>query len=176
MRISKTRPLKLPTRPARVRAESKVLWNEARSVHSANFFTIGYEGCPTDKLIQRLLDVGVRSVIDVRHVPVSMFRPDLSKKNFRTLLAENDIDYLHAPKLGLPKDIRIKAVHTGTRQTLWDWYDKWVVEDFLSRDLHWFLNVEHPVAMLCVESDPEECHRHRLFCALERVGLNGYDL
>jgi len=37
------RPLKLPSRPARVRAESKALWNEARSVTQADFFTVGYE-------------------------------------------------------------------------------------------------------------------------------------
>ncbi len=176
MKVKRNRPLKLPSRPARVRAESKILWNEGRSTETADFFTIGYEGCPTDKLIERLLSAGVRSMIDVRHTPISMYRPDLSKKNFQRILLENGIDYLHVPQLGIPKDIRIKAIHSGTRQTIWDWYDKWVVEKFIARDLHWFLNIEHPVAMLCVESDPEECHRHRLSNALERIGLGGYDL
>jgi hypothetical protein len=30
--------------------------------------------------------------------------------------------------------------------------------------------------MMCMEADPVECHRHRLFLALEKQGLRGFDL
>lgn len=170
------RPLKLPTRPARVRIESKYLWNEARSAEAANFFTVGYEGRPTTSLIALMRDTGIRSILDIRHSPVSMYRPDVSKKNLQKTIEDAGLIYLHVPELGVPRDIRAKAVDSGTRDTIWDWYDRWVVERYLSKNLHWFLNVEHPVAMLCVEADPTECHRHRLFNALERLGLRGFDL
>jgi hypothetical protein len=40
-----------------------------------------------------------------------------------------------------------------------------------------FMNgFEHPVALMCTEIDPHECHRHRLSLALEGMGLNGFDL
>ena len=86
------------------------------------------------------------------------------------------MEYLHAPECGVPKDIRGKAMVTGTREAIWEWYDSNVVNRLFEFNLHWFMNLEHPVAMMCVEHDPEECHRHRIFMALEKNGLRGYDL
>ena len=77
---------------------------------------------------------------------------------------------------GVPRDVRAKAIDSGTRETIWDWYDECVVGKCFHGNLHRFLNLEHPVAMMCVECDPTECHRHRLFLALERQGLRGFDL
>jgi uncharacterized protein (DUF488 family) len=172
----KLRPLKLPTSPARVRAENKVLWNEARSQEMANFFTLGYEGRSIDELIATLKAASVQSILDIRHTPLSMYRPELSKSNFQRRVEDEGFQYLHLPELGVPKDIRAKAVTAGTREPIWRWYDDCIVERFFVRNLHWFLNLAHPVAMMCVEADPTECHRHRLFHALERQGLCGFDL
>jgi|SRR5579883_56733 uncharacterized protein (DUF488 family) len=170
------RPLKLPSRPARARAKSKALWNEARSVDTADFFTIGYEGRSTDDLLSALRSAEIRLLLDVRHSPVSMYRPELSKANFRDLLARQGIEYLHIPQWGVPRHIRAQAAEAGSREPIWQWYDENVVEPFFARNLHRFLNMEHPLAMMCMEADPCECHRHRLFIALERHGLRGYDL
>jgi hypothetical protein len=71
------RPLKLPTRKALDRAESKALWNEARSVDKADFYTIGYEGRTTDELIATLVAAGVKTLLDIRYSPLSMYRPEL---------------------------------------------------------------------------------------------------
>jgi uncharacterized protein (DUF488 family) len=170
------RPLKLPSRPARVRAESKALWNEARSVDTADFFTIGYEGRSTEDLLAALRQAGIRLLLDVRHSPVSMYRPELSKNNFRALLAREGFDYLHIPQWGVPRPVRAQAIEAGSREPIWRWYDENVVEPFFGRNLHRFLNMEHPLAMMCMEADPCECHRHRLFLALEKQGLRGFDL
>ncbi len=170
------RPLKLPTKNARERAESKALWNEARSVDCADFYTIGYEGRTTEDLIASLKAAEVRTLLDIRFTPLSMYRPDLSKGNFQRRIESAGMEYLHSPDCGVPKDIRGKAMVSGTRDTIWEWYDSNVVNRFFEFNLHWFMNLEHPVAMMCVEHDPEECHRHRIFMALEKNGLRGYDL
>jgi uncharacterized protein (DUF488 family) len=170
------RPLKLPSRPARVRAESKALWNEARSVEQADFFTMGYEGRRIEDLISALRAADIRLLLDIRHSPVSMYRPELSKQNFRELLAREGFEYLHVPQWGVPRAIRAKAIEAGTREPIWEWYDANVAEPFFARNLHRFLNMEHPLAMMCMEADPVECHRHRLFLALEKQGLRGFDL
>jgi uncharacterized protein (DUF488 family) len=171
------RPLKLPSRSASAQAESKALWNEARSVHKANFFTVGYAGRTVQELLALFKQANIRSVIDIRISPVSMYRPELSKANFQRAVEAAGFLYLHVPKLGVPRDVRAKAIETGTRATIWEWYDQQVVEPFLRSNLHEFLNfVEHPVALMCVEADPTECHRHRLFQALEDHGLQGFDL
>jgi uncharacterized protein (DUF488 family) len=170
------RPLKLPTRTARAQAESKEKWNEARSRDLANFFTIGYAGRTAKQLIEMMIEVGVRSVIDIRFNPISMYRPELSKANLQRTVERAGLQYLHVQKLGVPRDIRAKAIAVGDREVIWTWYDRYVVEPFLGKNLHEFLNLEHPVALMCVEADPQECHRHRLFLALEEQGLAGFDL
>jgi len=161
-----------------VRAQSKALWNEARSPDRADFYTVGYEGKTTEQLLNDFRKCGVRSVLDIRCNPVSMYRPDLSKGNFQGILERAGFQYCHLKEWGVPREIRAKAIETGTRDTIWEWYDECVVNRCLHHgNLHQFLNfVEHPVAMMCVECDPTECHRHRLFIALEQHGLRGFDL
>lgn len=171
-----TRPLKLPTKSKRLREESKALWNRNRSAETADFYTFGYEGRTTDELIDALKSVGVKSVLDIRYNPVSMYRPELSKSNLQRMIGALGLDYFHVRDWGIPRHVRARAIDSGTRDTIWEWYDKWVVAPFFERNLHLFMNQNHPVAMMCMECDPVECHRHRIFLALERQGLRGFDL
>lgn len=170
------RPLKLPTKSARARAESKALWNEARSPERADFFTVGYEGRTTKDLFESLQTAGVQCVIDIRFNPVSMYRPELSKSNLQSALEREGIAYFHLREWGVPREVRARAIESGSRDTIWDWYDDSVVARHFGRNLHRFLNFGYPVAMLCMECDPCECHRHRIAMALEDQGLCGYDL
>jgi uncharacterized protein (DUF488 family) len=175
--MSQAYRLKLPSAPAKRQAENKMLWNDGRSVEAADFFTLGYTGRKTEEIISTLVTSGVRTLVDVRQIPVSMYRPDLSKSNFRRLVEAGGMNYIHMPELGVPRDIRAKAIETGSRDVIWDWYDEHVVEQHLKMNLHRFLNsVEHPIALMCVEIDPQECHRHRLFVALENMGFQGFEL
>jgi hypothetical protein len=61
-----------------------------------------------------------------------MYRPDLSKSNFQRIVERANLEYIHIPQWGVPKPIRAKAVESGTRETIWDWYDAEVVSRFLS--------------------------------------------
>jgi uncharacterized protein (DUF488 family) len=174
--LAHQRPLKLPTKSARARAQSKALWNEARSPEAADFFTVGYEGRPTKELFDALLGAGVQCVVDIRYNPVSMYRPELSKSNLQRALESAGIEYFHLREWGVPRDIRARAVESGTRETIWRWYDEWVIGPHFRRNLHRVLNFGYPVAMMCMECDPTECHRHLIFNALECQGLHGFDL
>jgi uncharacterized protein (DUF488 family) len=167
--------LKLPASPVRQQIASKTAWNDSRSLAAADFFTVGYSGRKTDEIISLLKQHGVRTLVDIRQHAVSMYRPELSKNNLAQLLDENGMCYSHEPQLGVPRDIRAKAIVTGSRDVIWDWYDENVVASMVN--LHAFMNsFEHPVALMCTEIDPHECHRHRLSLALEGMGLNGFDL
>jgi uncharacterized protein (DUF488 family) len=168
--------LKLPSAPAKLQTERRLLWNDARSVEEADFFTIGYTGRTIDDLLGVLSARSVRTMVDIRHNPVSMYRPELSKSNLRRLVEERGLHYVHLPELGVPRDIRVRAIETGSRDAIWEWYDAHVVTRY-TRNLHRFFNaLEHPIAFMCVEIDPAECHRHRLFVALEERGLRGFEL
>lgn len=165
----------LPSAPIKRQIASKAEWNGKRSIKAADFFTLGYSGRTIQEILDALKQNCVRTLLDIRRNPVSMYRPELSKRNLAKLLRENGIEYAHAPELGVPRDIRAKAVESGCRDTIWQWYDNNVVAQ--RSDLSEFLQrFEHPVVMMCTEIDPCECHRHRLSLALERRGLNGFDL
>ena len=166
--------LHLPTDSMGVQTLKKAAWNERRSRSQANFFTIGYMQRDIGTFLGLLAEAGVLTILDVRHAPVSMYKPDFSKTNLQRHLAVAGIDYIHSPQLGVPRDIRSKAVGMETRSSIWEWYDEYVTP-FVN--LHAFLNSgTHPVALLCVELDPTSCHRHRLAMKLERQGLRGFDL
>jgi uncharacterized protein (DUF488 family) len=167
--------LPLPSAPVKQQFANKAEWNESRPPEEADFFTFGYSGRKTEEILALLVKHGVRTAIDVRQNAVSMYRPELSKSNLAQLLEGRGMCYSHVPELGVPRDIRAKAIETGNRDVIWTWYDSNVVACFLN--LHSFLNgFEHPVAIMCTEIDPHECHRHRLSLALEHMGLNGFDL
>ncbi|MGH9445376.1 MAG: DUF488 family protein [Terriglobia bacterium] len=154
---------------------NKIAWNNRRSAQSADFFTLGYSARKTAEIIALLMQHGVRTLVDIRQNPVSMYRPELSKSNLAKLLQAEGMCYAHVPEFGVPRDIRAKAIETGSRDVIWQWYDENVVESLLT--LHYFLNgFEHPVALMCTEVDPHECHRHRLSVALEKMGLASFDL
>src|SRR6266849_6013231 len=168
--------LSLPSASTKQQFENKVVWNDTRSANGADFFTIGYTGRKIDDIVTALKSDGVRTLVDIRQNPVSMYRPELSKNNLATLLKQHDIGYAHLPQLGVPRDIRAKAIETGTRDVIWEWYDESVVRSYFGQNLHTFLNsAQHPVAFMCTEMAPHECHRHRLGLALESKGLKGFD-
>jgi len=136
---------------------------------------MGYTGRKIEEMLLLLKQHGVRTLVDIRQNAISMYRPELSKNNLARILEENGLFYVHMPQLGVPRDIRAKAMDTGSREVIWAWYDENVVT--FSFDLYFFLNGhEHPVAFMCTEIDPHECHRHRLSLALEQLGFNSFDL
>ena len=168
--------LKLPSEPRAAQVNKKLAWNRERSADDADFYTIGYASRALPEFIEALKSTSVSSVVDVRQYPVSMYKPDFSKRNLHAALEHAGIGYLHLPELGVPRDVRSLSIGQADREGMWAWYDANVVEDF-ARNLHTFFNLaEHPIALLCVELDPTSCHRHRLALALERSGLRGYDL
>ncbi len=169
--------LRLPSKSVKKQLENKRQWNSCRSADIADFFTLGYSGRSLEDIIDSLRQYRVSTVIDVRTNAVSMYRPEFSKRNFEAALKESGISYDHRSQFGIPRDIRAKAMVAGTRDVLWDWYDRYVLEEYIGGNLHRFFNtMDHPVALMCSELDPTECHRHRLCIYLEKLGLNGFDL
>jgi uncharacterized protein (DUF488 family) len=168
--------LQLPADTALAQSRNRALWNDGRTAEEADFYTFGYSGRSTDEIFEAIEQAGVSTVLDVRFTPLSMYKPDFSKTNLRDILATRGLGYLHLPDLGVPRDIRAKAISSGDRAVIWEWYDQEIVPRFLG-NLHRFFNIaDHPVALMCVEIDPRACHRHRLFQGLEDLGLYGYDL
>jgi uncharacterized protein (DUF488 family) len=123
-----------------------------------HLYTLGYEGMNIDSFVARLADVGVRTVVDVRELPLSR-KKGFSKSAFRLVLSEAGIAYAHLPVLGCPRPIRDRYKVDG------DW-------DAYTRDFKKYLAsqgeaVEHlarlaggsMACLVCFESDYTMCHR-----------------
>jgi uncharacterized protein (DUF488 family) len=172
-----TSTLKLPEKTRNEQQQSKIIWNSLHCTSEPDFFTIGYSGRRIGEFISIVKNVGIATLIDIRFSPVSRFKPEFSKNNLKRSLEVNGITYIHRPEWGVPRDIRAYSIGKDTRDDIWDWYDTYVLPRIIKRNLDDFFNsMEHPIVLMCVEYDPTECHRHRIFLGLERVGLIGCDL
>ncbi len=169
--------LKLPEKTVAEQRRSKILWNLNHSSLQPDFYTIGYSGRPINDFINSLINAGVATLVDVRYSPVSRFKPEFSKGNLTALLGEHDINYVHKPDWGVPRDIRALSIGKPDRNDIWTWYDANVLPTVVKKNMDEFFNsMVHPVAFMCTEYDPAECHRHRIFLGLEGLGLKGRDL
>lgn len=120
--------------------------------------TFGYEGLDIDAFVERLNAAGVKTVVDVRELPLSR-KKGFSKTSFSAALAAMNIAYLHAPLLGCPKPIRDKYKVDG------DWTD--YTKAFLAyietqgasiRELV-KLSKATTACLVCFEADYTMCHR-----------------
>jgi uncharacterized protein (DUF488 family) len=169
--------LSLPGLTPAAQAAKKRQWNRPRSIEAADFYTIGYSGHNAQTFVQRLNDADVRTLVDIRFHAFSLYKPDFNASKLKAALADQGIDYEHMPNLGVPRDIRAKAVGRTTRTAIWKWYEQEIVQRHVVRNLNWFFNVgDHPLALMCMELDPTSCHRHVLARAMERIGLRCFDL
>jgi uncharacterized protein (DUF488 family) len=131
-------------------------------------WTIGYERLMPEALVAELRAAGVRRVLDVRIRPQSR-RPGMSKTRLGALLGEHGIAYESRSGLGTPPDLRflyrsgrVAEAATGFRRHLEanaaDELDALAAE----------LSGAPPTALLCLEADPEHCHRRVVAEALVR--------
>lgn len=144
----------------------------------ATLWTIGYERLRPEALAAELQAAGVERVIDVRLRPQSR-KPGMSKTRLGQMLAEHHIAYEHRRELGTPPDIRalyrdakVERAAAAFREHL-----ETAAADELDR-LAAELDRGPRTALLCLEEDPERCHRRVVAEAVRerRPGLEIVDL
>ena len=129
-------------------------------------FTIGYEGTTVPEFIAALQKAGVERVIDVRALPLSR-RPGFSKSALRAALEEADIEYVHLKALGTPSEGRT-AARAGRHADMARIYagQLELPEAIVQSAVMIELAKEKPSALLCMEREPEHCHRTLLLKAI----------
>ncbi len=145
------------------------LHRETLGDRQPHIFGIGYQGLELPSLIQDLRRRHVATVADVRLTPLSR-KKGLSKTALREGLALANIDYIHLPALGNPKQNRLGYGDPTNREPR---------EAFRSRlrspaaeeqlDVLRALSVREVVAVLCFESDERTCHREQVLDAIGRT-------
>jgi uncharacterized protein (DUF488 family) len=129
-------------------------------------FTIGYEGATQAEVIAALVDAGVKTLVDVRAVPLSR-RPGFSKNILAAGLREADIAYVGLKALGTPAEGR-EAARKGNHQRLAEIYaGQLELPEAIAQGAQLVdLAQEAPAALLCFERDPSGCHRTLLVEAI----------
>jgi uncharacterized protein (DUF488 family) len=122
-------------------------------------FTIGYERLLPPELVNELTLAGVERLIDVRYRPQSR-RPGMSKTRLGQLLAEHGIAYEHRKALGTPPDIRWYFKHRREaegRERFRAHVEAHARDelDALAQEL----GTAPPTVLMCLEAEPEGCHR-----------------
>jgi uncharacterized protein (DUF488 family) len=124
----------------------------------AKLYTVGYEKRTIDGLIADLQAAGVRTLVDVRELPLSR-RTGFSKTKLGAALEAAGIAYRHIRALGNPKPFRqlymdgnVARGSEAYRQHLHNGSYGALVE--LSEAL-----TGEDLCLLCVEHEHERCHR-----------------
>jgi uncharacterized protein (DUF488 family) len=126
----------------------------------ATLLTLGYEGRTLEDFVRLLRTERVGAVLDVRDVPWS-HKPGFAKKPLAEGLEAAGIRYVHAGFAGNPKHLRAQAADTADALRLYAahldaspeilaQFDT-VVDDLQAGGTR--------VCLLCLESDPAQCHR-----------------
>ena len=131
--------------------------------------TIGYEGDTQEGVIARLLDAGVKTLIDVRAIAASR-RAGFSKTVLAASLAEAGIGYVHLRALGTPKPGR-DAARAGRTAEMQKIFAAHIKEPDAMAALAQAEAIarESPACLLCFEVDHTRCHRAVLAGMMKRA-------
>lgn len=136
---------------------------------SAPLYTFGYEGLDIDAFISRLQVVGVKTIVDVRELPLSR-KKGFSKTALAESLKRHGIAYFHAPALGCPKQIRNRYRMDGDWQTYARDFQRYLAtQDNMVSQLAGMAR-SSIVCLICFEADFNFCHRSYVARAAMRLG------
>lgn len=134
-----------------------------------HIFTFGYEGLDISAFIARAQAAGVKTVVDVRELPLSR-KKGFSKSSFREALAASGIAYAHMPVLGCPKAVRERYKADGN----WATYTRGFLAYLATQqttvcELVKIANAT-TACLVCFEADFTTCHRTYVARAVRERG------
>ena len=134
-------------------------------------WTIGYEKQRIDRFIATLQAAGIRRIVDVRDVAWS-HNPSYAKKKLEQSLTKAGIGYTHLQALGNPKDGR-EAAKAGETDRFHEVFEVRLSGDEAQAALVQLKQIAQieKTCMMCLESEPEHCHRILICEALQRDGV-----
>lgn len=163
---------------------AKLMWNYERLAQKGFFdnvllqFTISYELRTIEQFLEIIVLANVDVLVDTRANTSSIYKPDFSKSSLESSCTENGIDYIHVPSLGIPAGERADLAETQDYDSLWDHYCERIDIDQVRHqiDIAGYGLRSDKLAFLCLEMDPNTCHRHLIAQMLEDNGLQTFDL
>lgn len=134
-------------------------------------WTIGYEDATVQSFLDALREAGVGVLVDVRAAARSR-RPGFAKTRLSANLQEAGIRYLHLPGLGTPAEGRA-AARAGRHEQMREIFQEHLGTPVAQADLRALADLVEAggrACILCLEAQPEHCHRSLVAAALaERI-------
>lgn len=140
-----------------------------RPIADLAVFTAGYEGISIDRFLCLLIESGVERLIDVRQNPIAR-RYGFHKSTLQRLTSKLDIDYVHVPELGIHSANRQNLDTMEKRLDLFAEYEATTLQeqrDAIARVAD--LIQERPSVLVCMEAQPECCHRSHLATVVAKL-------
>jgi uncharacterized protein (DUF488 family) len=140
---------------------SEVERRQSRPVGNLGVWTAGYEGLSVDAFLNLLIERGIRRLADVRNHPVAR-RYGFHGRTLAGLCGKVGIEYVHLPRLGIPSDQRRHIETANDYATLFADYERHL--DLVGDAVRHLAGLveDKPTVLVCVEADPDRCHRSRL--------------
>lgn len=133
-----------------------------RPVAKPAVFTAGYEGRSVDSFLNLLVQSGIQRLIDVRRNPIAR-RYGFHRSTLSRLCNRLEIKYVHIPTLGIASDKRRELNSAADYRALFADYRSGTLREETKaiREVS-SLVMERPSVLVCMEKDPEFCHRSAL--------------
>ncbi len=135
--------------------------------HPRTLYTTGYQGYEVADFVAHLKSHRVQTLLDVRERPASR-KKGFSKSPLRETLEENGIRYVHLRELGSPKDLRVNYHDRGDYQTFHQEYARYLATQPEALDEAESWARTSTVCLMCLERDPNQCHRTVVARQIER--------
>ena len=137
---------------------------------AAGLLTIGYEGRSLENYLNMLLRAGVSLLCDVRRNPLSR-KYGFSKTTLSKACEGVGIRYEHLPKLGIASEQRRELNTQSDYDALFAVYERRSLpkQTQALETIRGWIEEGERVALTCFERLPEQCHRHCVAEALERM-------
>lgn len=138
-------------------------------------FTVGYEGTTIDGFIGSLKANNISCILDVRALPLSRKR-GFSKNQLAERLASVNIQYVHLPELGTPKDIRDRLKSTHDYSTFFEKMEKYLADkkDAIRRAYDHVTKTR--CCLMCFEHLVDQCHRKIVAEIIRATDGNGLQI
>lgn len=134
---------------------------EQRPIAEKAIYTAGYEGKTVDEFLNLLMRSGIQRLIDVRYNPISR-RYGFHKSTLKRLCNSLEIDYHHLPGLGISGTARTGLNSMDSYLALFKEYRCGLTNR--REDLFTAVSLLKavPSVLVCMEANPECCHRNVL--------------
>jgi len=135
-------------------------------------FTVGHSVRTIGDFIALLQAHGVRSIVDVRSIPMSRHNPQFNTDALKQSLRSEHIGYKHSKKLGGLRHAKKDSINLGWRNASFRGFADYMATPEFSEGLKALMTGAKatPTAIMCAEAVPWRCHRSLIADALTKNG------